>query len=188
MPPSCLGLGFFMSKSEKMYLKLGSVGKARGLRGDFFVSGRDEPWPKTVKQVFIGRCDAPGAKVRSVVMAGQRIVLAVEGIGSREEAEKLCLQPIFCLRSAINVDSESEFLWQDLDGVPVVDSSGEFVGDIVGFENFGAHDNVIIRKDDQVLEVPFVSAWFAMDFTSRPERIEMLRPLSEVVDLWQKRR
>jgi 16S rRNA processing protein RimM len=172
-----------MTHSEK-FVWLGLVGKARGLQGEFFVSGRDEPWDQAVKEVSIGT--PPRVyKIQHHRLANQRLIAKLSGVDTREQVEELRLQKIWCERSLIKVNHEQEYLWSDLVGVKVLDTNLEPVGTIQGFENFGAHDNICVSSEGRFLELPFISEYFDMSFAGRPEHVKLKRSLSDIEELWQ---
>ena len=175
-----------MKNSESnQFVLLGIVGKARGLRGEFFVSDREQLWDKTVTEVYLGVPAKSSFKVQYHKQASQRFIAKLQGIESREQIEKYKLQKIWCDRACIEVDDQVEYLWSDLQDVSVIDINGVAVGVVKGFENFGAHDNIIITHKNSFLELPFINKFFDMAFKGRPESLTLTCPKADVEDLWQ---
>lgn len=178
---------FFMPETSKNhFISLGQVGKPRGLRGDFFVSGREDVWPASIRKVWLGEAgvDKYLFKVKSILKFNQKIAAKLEGLNSREDLEPFAHKQIWCDRSDIHVNYQEEYLWSDLIGLEVVDIDNLSVGTVQGFENYGAHDNIVIGSSTQLLELPFVDQYFNRDWQSKPERIQMTCKSVDVAELW----
>lgn len=174
---------------KNTWLQIGIVGKAQGLRGAFFVAQRDEDLPEGLDRIVVGP-DPDKARVLTVVetrRSGDRPVILCRELSSREAAEALKMQPIWCDRSLVPVEEESEYLWSDLVGKSVLDSEGQRLGQITAVGNFGASDVVRIDADDgQWIEVPFVDAYFDMDFRSDSSELRMTVPAETFAETWNK--
>jgi 16S rRNA processing protein RimM len=174
---------------KNTWLQIGIVGKAQGLRGAFFVAQRDQDLPEGLVRIVVGP-DPVKARVLTVVetrRSGDRPVIQCRELTSREAAEALKMQPIWCDRALVPIEEESEYLWSDLVGKPVLDSEGKKLGLITAVGNFGASDVVRIDADDgQWIEVPFVSAYFHMDFRSNSSELRLTVPADTFAETWNK--
>lgn len=161
----------------KVWVQLGIVGKAHGLNGAFFISQREEPLPPQLKELRIGPKpeSAPRFTLRGSRMQQGRPILLCEELKSREGAEALLLQAIWCPRAELEVDESSEYLWADLIGKEVVDRSAKPIGTIREIGNFGASDLVrIVDATGKVLELPLVAAYFDMSFRSSDPELRLV--------------
>ncbi|MDQ3233822.1 MAG: ribosome maturation factor RimM [Pseudobdellovibrionaceae bacterium] len=174
---------------KNTWLQIGIVGKAQGLRGAFFVAQRDEDWPEGLDRIVVGP-DPDKAKALTVVetrRSGDRPVIVCRELTSREAAESLKMQPIWCDRSLVPLQEDSEYLWSDLVGKDVLDSDGQRLGRISAVGNFGASDVVRIDADDgQWIEVPFVSAYFNMEFRADAADLRLTVPADTFAETWNK--
>jgi len=174
---------------KNTWLQIGIVGKAQGLRGAFFVAQRDEDWPEGLKRIVVGP-DPDKARALTVVetrRSGERPVIQCRELNSREAAETLKMQPIWCDRSLVPLKEDSEYLWSDLVEMTVFDSAGLRLGRVTAVGNFGASDVVRIDADDgQWIEVPFVSAYFDMDFRSDSRELRMTVAADTFAETWNK--
>lgn len=171
------------------WIQLGIVGKAHGLNGAFFISHRDEPIPTRLKELRIGpKPDlAPRFHLQMSRQQGERPLIACREITSREAAEALIMQEIWCERTDLELDEKVEYMWADLIGKDVVDAAGVVLGTIEKVGNFGASDIVrIVHPQRGVLEVPFVRFYFDMSFQSSDPSLKLLVTLDCFDDAWSK--
>ena len=110
-----------------MFLKLGTVGRALGLQGSFYISGRDEPIPSAVTIIKIGNSldTAKEAKIISLTWQQERPVIKCSLAIDRTAAELLRGMSIWAEASTIKVDDSKEFLLKDLIGRSVIDVDGK---------------------------------------------------------------
>jgi 16S rRNA processing protein RimM len=150
---------------RNQWFNLGRIGKAKGLKGEFVVTGRSDPLPPRLKTVGIG-ATPPGQiyQVASTRWQGSVPVLGLSEITDRDTAEKLRGSELWTSRDQVPLDAAKEYFWSDLIGLPVVDCDGKDVGTIESFENYGSSDIVNIKNLERRLALPLVSAYFDMDF------------------------
>ena len=174
---------------RNLWIQIGIVGKAQGLRGAFFVAQRDEELPPGLKKILVGPQPEKG-RVLTVLesrRSGERPVLQCLELTSREAAETLKMQPIWCERSVLALEEKSEYLWSDLVGKTVRDVEGKALGTITAVGNFGASDVVRIDSADrQWTEIPFVSAYFDMSFRADDSELRLTVPNETFADTWNK--
>jgi 16S rRNA processing protein RimM len=165
------------------YLNLGKVGKPHGLKGAFFVSGRDEALPK-VDRIYIGSKpeSTPSVRITSMKWQGDRSVLEIESIRDRESAEAILHQDIWIERSQLKLEA-TDCLWIDLEGKVVWTSDHMELGRISDVANYGASDIVEIVKGKQRMSLPLIQDYFK--WPVQPEKIEVKQDLSFFSDLWE---
>ncbi len=167
------------------WLKLGRVGKAHGLQGAFFVSGREDPIPKSYGDLILGSNPESGErfKVRGSRMQGDRPILHFESLTRREHAEQYAGQDIWVERDKVLVNSSTEYLWSDLYGRCVVDSEGTQIGVVHRVTNFGASDILQVKGDQGYLDVPLIAPYVSLTFDQSPE-LRLLVPAQTFFELW----
>lgn len=170
-------------------IQLGIVGKARGLKGEFYVRGREEAWPDEITRVYLGQSasSAQPFKVKSFSAQNENIILKLEKISSREDLEPFRLAGIWCDAESLEVDYASEYLWEDLVDLEVISLDEVHVGRIYQMENFGAHDIAVIHHDErsQQVSLPFVEAYFDLSFADKPEKLKMSVDFQTIEDLYE---
>lgn len=150
------------------WLKLGQVGKAHGLQGGFFVSGRNESIPMHYRELRVGKDPetAPTMKIRQSRLQGDRPLLVLEAVNRREQAESLQGEAIWVERQLVRIAEADEYFWADLEGRQVVDCDSKILGIIAAIVNHGATDIIQVKGELGCLDIPLVSAYVNMDFES----------------------
>ncbi|HRK97758.1 MAG TPA: ribosome maturation factor RimM [Alphaproteobacteria bacterium] len=72
-------------------------------------------------------------------------VASIEGITDRNESEKLRGVELYVDREALPAPEEGEVYIEDLIGLSCLDASGQVIGEVIDFQNFGASDLIEIR-------------------------------------------
>lgn len=167
---------------------MGTVGKAHGLQGAFFIADRDGPIPSGIMRVFLGNQAASAAprNIRKQLLAGGRAVLFCEAMSSREELEPIQGQAIWVKREDLAIDSDKHYLWADLIDKELVDHSGSVVGRIVRVANHGATDFAeVVDAAGRTLGVPLVRTYINMDFNPDDTEIRLVVAKDVFDDAWE---
>jgi 16S rRNA processing protein RimM len=98
--------------------------------------------------------------VRSVRAGKGVVIVAFEGVGTREEAEALKGRSLHVPRGALPEElDEDEFYHADLVGLAVVDEAGQAVGTVAAVHNFGAGDILeLALSHGRAVMIPFSRA------------------------------
>jgi 16S rRNA processing protein RimM len=174
--------------NKKTLVKIGIVGRPKGLGGSFYVSGRNDPWDQHFKKVMIG--DSPDHTTSHVIKhqteQSGRTVIATDLVNDRTQAELLNGKGIWVQSSQLTVDHDEEYLWQDIEGRKVYDNMGALVGRVETVQNFGASDFVTIQNSQgQHASLPFVDVYFDMAFTPQDDRLNLIVSEDILQELWQ---
>lgn len=174
-----------------MFLKLGIVGRALGLQGSFYVSGRDEAIPLTIKVIKIGRT-AESARDAEVISRGiqkGRPFLKCSLASDRTAAESLTGLPIWISADQIKVDETKEFLLKDLEGRSVLDVDGKLMGSVVEVVKMPASINIVVLKPDGSadLDIPMISTYVNMSFDHGGADLHLVVPMSTFDEIWNER-
>jgi 16S rRNA processing protein RimM len=90
------------------------------------------------------------------------LVVALEGVGTREAALAMKGFAIGVPRVALPAASEGEFYWDDLTGLAVVNRSGLLLGEVRGMTQHGAHPLLRVARPSgspgAERLIPFVAA------------------------------
>lgn len=178
-----------MSKAND-WLKIGKIGKAHGLRGAFFVRGRDEPVPAAYGTLRIGPDfkSARPAEIVSSLWQNDQSILKLDIAKDRTGIDAMMGFDIWAARDRIALDDDEEFLWSDLESRSVVDSAGQPVGTLVEVYNTGASDIAVVRSlSGASLEIALVEDYFDFDI---PETgpLRLVVPAAMFEDLWQEKK
>lgn len=175
------------------WIKIGLVGRPHGLKGDFFVAGRDEKIPPTYQSISIGSDPGWGDKAEIVQVreqGGQSVIRCTVST-TRESAEALCGRPIWITRDQVEIDESRSYLWGDLMGRAVEDKAGVALGHVFQIYNVGASDILVVRAPDgRALEIAMSPAYFSDEDLSELSKGQAIRLLVEqevFADFWQER-
>jgi 16S rRNA processing protein RimM len=175
-----------------MFLKLGTVGRALGLQGSFYVSGRDEAFPANIKTILIGRSaeDAKLAQVISVSWQRDRPLIKCSLAGDRTAAEALRGLSIWVKSSEIEIDDSKEFLLKDLVGRSVYDCENIEMGSVADVVIMPASINLIVLNQAKSadVEIPVIPAYVDMNFERNDNRLKLVVPASTFEEIWNARK
>lgn len=88
---------------------------------------------------------------------GHGILLTLEGLSDRSEAENLVGKDILMDRKELPEPEEDTWYWQDLIGLDVVDHIKGFLGKIEHIFPTGANDVLVVKDNDRETLVPMHS-------------------------------
>ena len=77
-------------------------------------------------------------------------------IPDRNTAEKFRNSLIYIDKEEFYKIPSNKFLIDDLVGQTLYDENGEYVGQIMGVENFGFDDVIIVKEGERLYQIPFV--------------------------------
>ena len=98
-------------------------------------------------------------KLERARLQGDVVIAALKGVADRNFAESLKGLELSIARDDLPETDDGEFYQADLIGLPVVDEAGHELGEVVGFQDFGAGDLIEIRRPDQRTSfVPFADS------------------------------
>ena len=169
-------------------VRLGHVGRPKGLRGAFYLVGRRELLPKEGVDLSFSEssCSEHWVTVASQKLTPRGLLLTCRELSRREEIEALSGREVWISRRDLDVDDSSEYLWADLVGKTVLDGQEQTVGSVVKVHNFGASDIVeIVSETKGKLLLPFVGDYFDFSFSHHDRHLRMLVNIDWFSDVWE---
>ncbi len=136
-------------------IRLGSVTGSHGIKGWIKVFSSTDP----IEAIFdyspwILRRDGLTKKVR--VKNGQihakKLIAHVEGVDTRNLADELAGFEIYVEREALPELEEGDFYWFQLEGLRVVNSEGDHLGEVVQLMETGANDVMVVRPSEDSID------------------------------------
>lgn len=98
-------------------------------------------------------------KLKSLKAHGNGVVVLLEGIAGRTDAEAMKGYMVGAPREALPTTEKDEFYWSDLIGLDVINTAGESLGKVAGLIETGANSVLRVVAGDQPERLlPFVSA------------------------------
>ncbi len=139
-----------MSQSD--YILLGNISGVAGLKGLVKVFSHTEPRVQITqyKQWFIQRKgeDWKAVKLLNGRVQGKNIVVQLDGVTDRNQAEALVGSRIAITSDQLKKLGNNEYYWKDLIGLSVETKEGVQLGKLDWIFNSGSNDVFIIKDND----------------------------------------
>jgi 16S rRNA processing protein RimM len=132
--------------SDKQIL-LGKILGPHGLKGEVKIKSFTADPLAVASYGAVLAPDGRRFKLERARLQGDIVIAAIKGIADRNVAETLKGLELSVERDDLPETDEGEYYQADLIGLAVFDEAGDKVGEIVGFQNFGAGDLVEIARD-----------------------------------------
>ena len=135
-------------------IRVGQIYRPHGVRGELKVAPEtDDPARFTeLSQVYVGR-DVQHTTAHAVEGArfqetkrGITVILKLDGIDSRDDAEHVTKQQLFAAEAELPPLDEDEVFIHDLIGLDVVTEGGEAIGTVANVLTLPAHDTYVVRR------------------------------------------
>lgn len=179
----------FADVSPTDLVKVGFVFRPHGLEGELKIdpSATDDPARfETLPAVFLGA--QPHRVTRHAVLSvryqrtkrGTTVILGLDGIADRDDAEAVAKMDVFATEDALGLD-EDELFAHDLVGWTVVKEDGSVLGTVANFMEMPAQDLFVVRApDDTEAMIPAVED-FIVGIDEETERL-VVRPIDGLMD------
>lgn len=151
---------------QDKYLLIGKVAKVHGLKGQIKIcsySAQPQNFELYENLFFItgdGQLSVP-LKIEECRVLKNNAVISLEGVVTREQAERLQGLDVLIERSSLPPADADQFYYDDLVGLKVRLVSGEFVGEIESIFSNGAQDVLNIVDGEQEYLIPVTKAFIA---------------------------
>lgn len=144
--------------SENKLVCVGKVLSAHGIKGEVKIKHFTESPESFAQYVVLYSADGKksySVKIRS--MGSKGIIARVDGVSTRDEAEKLKGTELFIYKDMLPELGDDEFYYEDLISLKVIDENGEDVGVVSAIYNHGANDiiEIMLKKSGQAMLLPF---------------------------------
>lgn len=142
------------------WVEIGIVVKSHGVKGALRARLHNPESSNCEKPSAMALLLESGAVVPVLGVGGrsaEHVAVRVEGVASREAAERLRGAPLLLRRSAIGLARE-EYLYVDLQGCEVHEGTKSF-GIVVDVFCAGASDVLVVRDGDKERLIPLVDDW-----------------------------
>jgi 16S rRNA processing protein RimM len=165
-------------------LEVGLVVKPHGVLGQLAVRPHNPhslAFEEEALEIYI---DMPGretkARVKRLGQSRGNLLISVEGIRTRDQAEAMRGQRVFIAKTALELD-EGEYLYADLEGCGIWQGDQNY-GKVVQIFESGASDILVVRDANGERMIPMVEPWLkSVDVSSKRIEIEGIEQF-EVVE------
>ena len=149
------------------WVEVGVVGRPHGVKGELHILFHNPDTTLAAPGIELASRSKDKAEVESAQteLIIQRVretpkgwLIFFEGVGRREAAAALTNQRLFVRRDSLPDLEDGELYQTDLVGLIATSGDGEVLGTIAGFFDNGAHDVIVIRREDgDEIFLPFLS-------------------------------
>ncbi len=140
--------------SDKQIL-LGKILGPHGLKGEVKIKTFTADPLAVASYGPVSTPDGRRFKLQHVRLQGDIVIAEIKGIADRNVAETLKGLELKITRDDLPETEDGEFYQTDLIGLRVVDGSGREIGEVFGFQDFGAGDLIEIKRGPRTSFVPF---------------------------------
>ena len=148
-------------------VRIGKIVGCHGVRGDLKVRpASDSDWVNTVRELTLKQGKAQQEEVYKIKKAwthGPMILVHLDGIDTRNDAEPLIGSLLFADRDHLPAPAEDEYWADELIGLDVVDAeNGRVRGKVKDLLTSSGQDylEIQIEDSDQTVVVPFINHFF----------------------------
>jgi len=151
-----------MSAASKTpdFIVIGQIVKPHGILGAVKVLPlTDDPQRfKMLEKVYVGEEDQPKSSfaVKKVQIQHDQIILSLDGITSRDEAEMHRREYVQIPMSETMPLPDGAFYFYQLVGLRMITNAGDPVGVVKNIESYPAHDMFVVSGDEHDILIPDV--------------------------------
>lgn len=146
--------------SSAQQIALGRVVNIHGLRGELRLLPYSFPCPTLRKGIEVSLQGTTGPACRYTVEEvrphASSLLLKLQGVDSREQAQALRDTVVLVEESLLPPLQEGEFYYYQVKGLQVVTTAGELVGIIADIFFSGSHDIWVVRQDQEEHLIPVI--------------------------------
>ena len=146
---------------------IGSIGKPRGLKGEFFLNSFCEPQENIINYIDKVRfSDDILIKFQYIKKNNSKFLAKITDINDIDEIKELTNQKIFIYQDDLPKLSSGEIYWNELIGMQVIDNNeNKVLGIVKGLNNYGSNDCLIVNPtkesvDDEKRLIPYINNIF----------------------------
>ena len=146
-------------ESKDDLVMIGEIVKPHGIRGEVKVysySGSPENF-KNYKKIVLQAQKESGTEIYEVVKSreqGNLAILELEGVASREAAEKLQGCKVWLMKGDFQRLAPDEYYWHQLENLVVITESGSELGKVTRLFSTPAHDIMVVTGKDHEYLIP----------------------------------
>lgn len=175
--------------SPDTLIRVGRIFRPHGVRGELKVDPETEDPARfeSMEVLYIGlrNTETQSHPVEAIryqeTKRGTTVILKLEGVDTREEAEAFKKKLVFATEDDLPPLEEGEFFVHDLIGLAVVTEAGEPVGTVANVLQMPAHDVYVVRREGKPEAMIPAVADFIIDIDLDGERI-VVRPIEGLLD------
>jgi len=163
-------------------LSIGKIVGVHGLKGVLKVFSYAESTARFAPGVSLHLKNSRGKEfIMKIVWAkphSKTILLSLEGISDRDQAEELVGSDLFIEKAALEVLEEGTYYWADLMGLSVYNLAGDHLGEVSAIVQTGSNDVYVVKRrhgttETEVLIPALASVVREVDLDRRTMRVDL---------------
>ena len=129
------------SKEKSEFILIATVGKSKGLKGEFFLNSLCDPKENILNysNFKIGFSKLP-IKFEYIKLLNNKLISKIIDISDVDDIKKFTNESIFIEKSELPELPNDEIYWHDLIGMQVLNIKNQDIGIIEEINNYGASD------------------------------------------------
>ena len=150
------------SKDKPELILIATVGKSKGLKGEFFLNSLCDPKENILNysKFKIGVSKLP-IKFEYIKLLNNKFISKITDINDVDDIKKLTNESIFINKSELPKLSNDEIYWHDLIGMQAINIKDQNLGVIEEINNYGASDIVKVvptksSVDKEIRLIPYI--------------------------------
>ena len=145
---------------------VGSIGKPRGLKGEFFLNSFCDPKQNICNYSNFIIENNPDLKISFIRQANGKFISKVDAFDNVDDIKKYTNLNIFIIKTELPELNGEEYYWHDLVGMNVIDiTNNDNLGIVAEVVNYGSNDILEIKPsessvDENLRKIPYVKGVF----------------------------
>ena len=166
-----------VSSKDTKLICVGSIGKPRGLKGEFFLNSFCDPQENICKYSNFLIENNIQLKISSIKKSNSKFISKISSVDDLDGIKQYTNLKIFIKKSELPELNEREFYWHELIGMKVIDiNNNDYLGDIKEISNYGSNDILEVIHSSSSIDstdrkIPFVNDVFVKNIDSENKQI-----------------
>lgn len=158
---------------------IGSIGKPRGLVGEFFLNSFCNPVENIINYIDDIKLIDCEIKLEYIKKTNSKFVSKIKHINNVENIKDYTNKKLYIYSHDLPALSSEEIYWHDLIGMLVIDiNKDEILGKVEGLNNFGSDDCLIVTPteesvDDKERLIPMIKEVFIISIENQNKIVKV---------------
>jgi 16S rRNA processing protein RimM len=159
------------SKEKTNFILIATIGKSKGLNGEFFLNSLSEPKENIINYINFKFGDSKKSiKFDYIKPINKKLIAKLIDINDVDEIKKLTNKELFINKSQLPELPDDEVYWHDLIGMKVINTLNEDIGIVDEVNNFGSSDILMINPsktsiDNESRLIPFIKDKYIISYS-----------------------
>ena len=159
------------SKEKTNFILIATIGKSKGLNGEFFLNSLSEPKENIINYINFKFGDSKKSiKFDYIKPINKKLIAKLTDINDVDEIKKLTNKELFINKSQLPELPNDEVYWHDLIGMKVINTLNEDIGIVDEVNNFGSSDILMINSsktsiDNESRLIPFIKDKYIISYS-----------------------